>query len=189
VRLDPIIIRPYDASWPARFETQRQRISPVLRPWRTREVEHMGSTAVLGLSAKAIVDMLAVVSDTEATRDAIEPLARLGWHHAPEPEDDAERHLSFCFPSAPRRTHHLHVVETASPDWVGWLAFRDALRRDPVLAHEYADLKGRLAVEFGHDANDRAAYRLGKAEFITRVTRQALAERVPTTEAIDRRPR
>ena len=121
MRLDPIIIRPYDASWPARFETQRQRISPALRPWRTRAVEHIGSTAVPGLSAKAIVDMLAVVSDTEAARDAIEPLAQLGWHHAPEPEDDAERHLSFCFPSAARRTHHLHVVEAASPDGsAGW---------------------------------------------------------------------
>ena len=64
MRLDPIIISPYDASWPARFETQRQRISPVLRPWLTRDVEHIGSTAVPGLSAKAIVDMLAVVSDT-----------------------------------------------------------------------------------------------------------------------------
>jgi len=189
VRLDPIILSPYDASWPARFETQRRRISPVLRPWLTRDVEHIGSTSVPGLSAKAIVDMLAVVSDTESARDAIEPLAQLGWQHAPEPEDDAERQLSCCFPSAARRTHHLHVVEAASTDWVGWLAFRDALRRDPVLAHQYADLKGRLAAEFGHDPNDRTAYRLGKAEFITGVTRRALATGGPTTDMTDRRRR
>ncbi len=129
MRRDPIVIGPYDPSWPASFDAQQSRITPALAPWLTRDIEHMGSTAVPGLPAKDIVDMLAVVAVIQPVRSAIEPMAAAGWLHAPEPYDAPESRLSFCFPSIEHRTHHLHVVEDASPDWRGWLAFRDRLPR------------------------------------------------------------
>ena len=58
----------------------------------------------------------------------------IGWVAAPEPEDALERRLSFCTPSVELRTHHLHIVEHASPRWGGWLAFRDYLRAHPETA-------------------------------------------------------
>ena len=89
----------------------------------------MGSTAVPGLPAKPIIDMLAVVDDIEtAPRSPEDLLGTTGWVHAPEPFDASERKLSFCFPDVARRTHHLHVVEERSGNWRGWLAFRDYLR-------------------------------------------------------------
>ena len=173
MRLDPIVIGEYDPSWPARFAEQRDAVTGVLRPWLVHDVEHMGSTAVPGLPAKDIVDMLAVVADIDSARDAIASLAEIGWVHAPEPADDAERRLSFCFPGAARRSHHLHVVEEEPDDWRGWLAFRDHLRSHPDVAREYAALKRTLAAEHGHDPNRRDDYRAGKASFIVDVTARA----------------
>jgi GrpB-like predicted nucleotidyltransferase (UPF0157 family) len=179
VRRDPIVICPADPAWAASFAEQRDRITPRLAGWTTRPIEHMGSTAVPGLPAKPIVDMLAVVDDVEADPDAIHRLDPVGWVHAPEPFDEVERKLSFCFPGVARRTHHLHVVEAASPDWRGWLAFRDFLRAHDDTAVAYAALKSRLAAAHGHDANDRDAYRNGKAAFIRTVTDQARCEGLP----------
>jgi len=176
VRLDPIVIVPYDPAWPGRFDEQRARLAPVLHPWLTRDLEHLGSTAVPGLPAKNIIDMLAVVGDIDAARDARRPLHELGWRDAPEPEDDADRQLSFCYPSVARRSHHLHVVEARAPGWVGWLAFRDYLRSNDAVARAYGELKVRLALEHGNNPDDRQAYRDGKADFVTAVTRRALAD-------------
>ena len=177
MRRDPIVVVAYDPAWPASFETQRQRVEPVLAPWLTQRVEHIGSTAIPGLPAKSIIDMLAVVRDTEQTRGAVSGLAALGWCHAPEPTDDLDRQLSFCFPTQARRSHHLHVVEADAPAWAGWLAFRDYLRANPLVAQEYAELKVRLAAAHGDDPNDRSAYRDGKAPFIAEMTRRALTGR------------
>ncbi len=178
MRVDPIVICPYDPSWPESFARQCDQIRPLLRGWITRDIEHIGSTAVPGLAAKPIIDMLAIVDDIHA-KQASDLLDSVGWVHAPEPFDEAERKLSFCYPSVARRTHHLHVVEGSSGEWRGWLAFRDYLRshQDTVVA--YADLKTRLADAHGHDPNDRDAYRRGKAAFIRTITEQALREGLP----------
>jgi GrpB-like predicted nucleotidyltransferase (UPF0157 family) len=77
-------------------------------------------------------------------------------------------------PSSAGRT--IHVVEAGSPQWAGWLAFRDHLRAHPETAAEYAELKVRLAARHGHDPNERDAYRAGKAAFITEVTAAALSD-------------
>jgi GrpB-like predicted nucleotidyltransferase (UPF0157 family) len=180
VRLDPIVMFPYDPGWAASFESQRRRIAPLLAGWTTRAIEHMGSTAVPGLPAKPIIDMLAVVGAIDA---AASPPDRLlgaaGWVHAPEPNDSHDHKLSFCFPDAAWRTHHLHLVEESSGDWRGWLAFRDYLRSDADAVAEYAALKSRLAAAHGDDPNERDAYRHGKADFIANITRIALAEGLP----------
>jgi GrpB-like predicted nucleotidyltransferase (UPF0157 family) len=179
MRRDPIVIVPYDPSWAECFAMQRDRIAPLLRGWAARDIEHMGSTAVPGLQAKPIIDMLAVVDNIHAERSSAGVLDAVGWVHAPEPFDEAERKLSFCFPGVARRTHHLHVVEETSGDWRGWLAFRDYLRSHDDTVAEYAALKTELANACGHDPNDRDAYRQGKSAFIRAVTDKALAQGLP----------
>ncbi len=84
MRLDPIVIGPYDPSWPASFDAQRSRITPVLAPWLTRDIEHMGSTVVPGLPAKDIVDMLAVVAVIDPVYDADRADGR-GWDGCTRP--------------------------------------------------------------------------------------------------------
>lgn len=175
MRRDPIVITPYDRSWPQAFETERARVEPVLRPWLVRPVEHIGSTAIPGMAAKAIIDMLAVVRVIEDVDQAMRPFQLLSWIHAPEPGDEERRVRSFCTPSVATRSHHLHVVEEDSGDWRGWLAFRDYLRRHPGQAAAYAALKRDLAARHGSDPNRREPYRAGKRAFIREVTELALS--------------
>jgi GrpB-like predicted nucleotidyltransferase (UPF0157 family) len=175
MRRDPIRMLPYDPGWAVNFEHERARLAPVLGPWLVQPLEHIGSTAVPGLVAKPIIDMLGVVDDIEAAGAAVATLREVGWVSAPEPGDEAERKLSFCLPSVELRTHHLHVVERASAGWRGWLAFRNYLRTRPALACEYGELKTRLAEEYGADPNQRDAYRAGKATWVASITTRALS--------------
>jgi GrpB-like predicted nucleotidyltransferase (UPF0157 family) len=167
---------PYDPAWPAAFEAHKVLLESALAPALSRQIDHIGSTAIPGLVAKAIVDMLAVVRNVEAARACVPAIEGVGWVAAPESTDEMERRLSFCFPSVERRTNHLHVVEESSDVWRGWIAFRGYLRAHPEVADEYGTLKSRLALEHGANPNDRDAYRAGKAEFIRETTATALGE-------------
>ncbi|MGP0031989.1 MAG: GrpB family protein [Acidimicrobiales bacterium] len=129
--------------------------------------------------AKPIIDMVAVVWTITEAASVSDQLQRIGWVHAPEPFDEVERRLSFCYPSVARRTHHLHVVEGNFDGWREWVAFRDYLRAQPELCVEYGRLKTYLATEHGTDPNNRDAYRSGKAEWVSAVTRRAMADGRP----------
>jgi GrpB-like predicted nucleotidyltransferase (UPF0157 family) len=179
VRHDPIVVVESDSDWPASFAQACDTLAPVLASWTVRPIEHIGSTAVPGLPAKPIIDMLAVVADIDDARSALTALAAAGWIHAPEPFDDADRKLSVCTPSVERRTHHLHVVEQRSERWRGWLAFRDYLRANGDVAREYAALKVELAAAHGDDPDQRDAYRSGKHAFVRHHTAIALRGAVP----------
>ena len=168
------MIVPSDRTWPEAFDAARERIEPVLRPWLVRRIEHIGSTAVPGLAAKAIIDMLAVVADIDDIAPSEPGLARLGWVPAPEPGDRDRRVRSFCTPDVARRTHHLHVVEHEADGWRGTLAFRDYLRAHPGMASAYTALKSNLAAQHSGDPDRREPYRAGKATFIDEVTAIAL---------------
>lgn len=164
MRLDRITITEYDANWPALFEEQRRPVQAALSPYLTRPIEHMGSTAVPGLPAKPIIDMLAVITDQAAV--TFDALSATGWLPAPEPGDAHARKHSWCYPTTEHRTHHLHIVEQSSTAWPTWLAFRDHLRSAPADRDEYARLKRALSAA---NDEDRPAYRAGKAPFITAV--------------------
>jgi GrpB-like predicted nucleotidyltransferase (UPF0157 family) len=170
-RQDPIRILPYDDSWPLSFETQRIRVEQALSPWLAHPVEHIGSTAVPGLPAKPIIDMLALVPDHDTSAGVVEAMTAAGWHHADEPHDRERRRRSFCHPTVAWRTHHLHVWEITAP-WRPLLAFRNHLRTHPADASRYAALKSALAAA---DPGDRPAYRSGKSALIEEILRTAVA--------------
>jgi GrpB-like predicted nucleotidyltransferase (UPF0157 family) len=158
-----IEVASYDPRWPERFEAERVLLAEALQPWLTGPIEHIGSTAVLGLAAKPVIDILAPVASLAGAIgviDALRPLAYL--HH---PYKAQEMHW-FCKPSPTLRTHHLHVVELGGSAWQQRLALRDALRQDAALAARYAQLKRALAQR--HPL-DREAYTQAKAPFIASV--------------------
>ena len=159
----PIELVPYDPSWPARFEQERRRLEQVLGPWLAGPIEHIGSTAIAGLVAKPVIDIMVPIGDLDAARPAIAAAKGAGYVHYPYRADVMHW---FCKPSAARRTHHLHLVPHASPLWRERLAFRDRLRSDRTLAAEYAALKIALARRFRHD---REAYTDAKGPFVVRV--------------------
>jgi GrpB-like predicted nucleotidyltransferase (UPF0157 family) len=159
----PIILADYDPAWPEGFERERLRLAAALREWLAGPIEHIGSTAVPGLRAKPIIDIMAGVQTLDHSRPAIAAAARLQYVYFPYRTDVMHW---FCKPSAAERTHHLHLVPVDSRLWIDRLAFRDHLRQHPTVAAEYAALKAELADRF---RTDREAYTDAKAPFVARV--------------------
>ena len=160
---EPIRLVPYDPAWPSRFAAEATALETAIGNYASGGVHHVGSTAVPGLDAKPIIDILVGVDDLAASRAAFDPLAELGYRYAPYRAD--QMHW-FCKPHPSRRTHHLHLVPADSSRFREELAFRDRLRSDPAVADKYAALKYDLAERF---ADDREAYTEAKGEFIRRV--------------------
>jgi GrpB-like predicted nucleotidyltransferase (UPF0157 family) len=170
---------PYDPEWPGRFQRERRALQEVLAPWLDGELEHVGSTAVPGLAAKPVIDMLAPVRDLEEARAAIQPLRELGYVHR---EHRPEAH-AFSKPAGAgwwEATHGLHLTERGSALWVERLAFRDALRADPALAAEYEAWKLREANAAGADG----PYRSSKFDLVARVLADAGIDLKPDAERL-----
>lgn len=159
----PILLMDYDPQWIRLFEAEKVVLARVLAPWLAGPIEHIGSTAVPGLAAKPVIDIMAAVGTLEESKPAIEALKGLGYQYAPYRPDLMHW---FCKPGASLRTHHLHLVPHQSALWTARIAFRDRLRESPSVAAEYAELKGNLAAKY---ENDREAYTDGKTEFVNRV--------------------
>jgi len=172
---EQVSIQPYDPAWPASFRRERDYLVSCLPNDLLGRIEHFGSTAVPGLAAKPIVDMLVEVSDLEAARARIVPLLEAqGYDYfwrATKGEDGPPFYAWFIGrdPATRVRTHHIHMVEPGFPHWES-LSFRDHLIAHPEVARDYEALKRSLAAEHGHD---RIAYTRGKADFIERVTAAA----------------
>ena len=159
----PVTLVPHNPRWPALFEAERLRLETLLAPWLCGPIEHIGSTAVPGLAAKPVIDIMAPVLSLEASRPAIATLTASDYVYAPY---KPELMHWFCKPSPALRTHHLHLVPEGSALWQERIAFRNALRRSPTLAAEYGQLKHRLAAEF---RDDREGYTEAKTPFVRRV--------------------
>jgi GrpB-like predicted nucleotidyltransferase (UPF0157 family) len=159
---EPVRIVDYDPRWPDMYERERDLLEATIGTWASGGIHHVGSTAVPGLAAKPIIDILVGVDDLEASRSCFAPLAGLDYLHAPYL---SEQMHWFCKPHPSRRTHHLHLVPRESSRFAAELGFRDRLRADPETAAAYADLKRELARRF---PGDREAYTEAKAEFVER---------------------
>lgn len=168
----PVELVGYSADWPRRFAAEAELLRAALAPWLVGTPEHIGSTAVPGLAAKPIIDIMAPVESLQTSCPAIEAATKLGYCYAPY---KAEVMHWFCKPAPSARTHHLHLVPLGSAIWVQRLAFRDALRSSPRLAEQYLQLKARLAQQFPFD---REAYTQGKSGFV-----QAVVSGSPTRAA------
>lgn len=158
-----IEVLPYTSAWTDKFAAEQAVLKKALWPWLVGPIEHVGSTAVPGLAAKPVIDIMAAVQSLDDSRPAIEQAEALGYNYWPY---KAEVMHWLCKPSDVHRTHHLHLVPYNSPLWHARLGFRNALRADADLAHEYATLKFSLASKHPHD---REAYTQGKTGFVQQV--------------------
>ena len=163
---EEVALQAYDASWPARFGAERERLLTLL-PGRFIAIEHMGSTAVPGLVAKPVIDLLAGVVSMEEARALAGPLCAAGYTTSAEFNAALTDRQWFMRWADGHRTHHLHIVVHGSPVWHQRLRFRDALRASPELATRYAALKAELASKH---PSDREAYTEAKAAFVISVS-------------------
>jgi GrpB-like predicted nucleotidyltransferase (UPF0157 family) len=158
----------YDSAWPGRFEEERAALLAAISNWVVGGIHHVGSTSVLGLESKPVIDILVGVRDLTGSRACFGRLGELGYLYAPY--RSGEMHW-FCKPHPSRRTHHLHLVPADSPRFRDELVFRDYLRIHRDVAGEYGALKRRLAGKFQHD---RDAYTDAKSEFIYATVHRAV---------------
>lgn len=161
----------YDPRWPTMYEHEAALIRDAIGDDLV-DIQHVGSTAVPGMPAKPIIDILASVSTWDRFEAIVERLAAIGYVYTPESEsDDPTRKVFRKGPSdmASIRTHHLHVTEPASGYWQRIVGFRDQLRDDPSDADDYVRLKRELVAAF---RNDSRSYTRGKQEFVRRIERK-----------------
>ena len=167
--VDPAIriVEP-DPAWPDQARAELERLAAALGPVVMR-LEHVGSTAVPGLAAKPIVDLQLSVPSLEPIAAYGDPLARLGYLFAPDPEMP-DYHFFGKPPERPR-THHLHVCEAGSEHERRHLAVRDFLRAHPEEAARYAQLKRAVAARH---PRDRLGYIAGKDPYVRALEARAL---------------
>jgi GrpB-like predicted nucleotidyltransferase (UPF0157 family) len=153
---------PYDSTWPTKFEVERTRLQS-LCPNVFVEIEHFGSTAIPGMLAKPIIDILCGV-ETLTGADALSTrLCEIGYSTSAEFNASLSDRKWFMRWADGRRTHHLHVVVHGGEVWRERLAFRDRLRADADAAARYESLKTRLSTQH---RDDREAYTAAKADFV-----------------------
>jgi GrpB-like predicted nucleotidyltransferase (UPF0157 family) len=174
-----VVVVPYDPSWPQTFARLRDIYARVLDGVATA-IEHVGSTAVPGLSAKPIIDIDVVIPSREDLPETARRLGTLGYRlgQSDVPSRESFERDSFDVPrdgsGRDWPLHNLYVCPVGSRELRRHLAFRDWLRAHPDDAAAYARLKQRLARQFRHD---RDAYVEGKRALVERVLAQAAGQR------------
>ena len=166
---EDVALHSYNASWPHAFEAERDRLLSLF-PGSFVDVQHIGSTAVPGLSAKPVIDILAGVQSITVAEQLALPLCQSGYTTSAEFNESLSDRKWFMRWANGHRTHHLHLVVHGSPVWHERLKFRNTLRSSPELAKEYAALKTQLAATH---PKDREAYTDAKAEFVRVIVREA----------------
>lgn len=166
---EDVALHPYEARWPQAFEAERDRLLSLF-PGIFIDVQHIGSTAVPGLIAKPIIDILAGVRSITVAERLASPLCQSGYATSAAFNASLSDRKWFMRWADGRRTHHLHLVVHGGPVWRKRLKFRDALRSDPELAAEYAALKIRLAETH---PEDREAYTDAKTAFVGAIVGEA----------------
>ena len=174
VAKEEVAVVPYDSRWPVLFERERLHLLCCLPPDLVKRIEHFGATAVPGMSAKPIVDILVEVTSLDETRRKIAPvLEAQGYDYFWRPSwgDDTPPFYAWFIKRDGKgnRTHHIHMVEADFEHW-DRLLFRDYLIENPDVAREYGELKEGLSKVHN---KDRVAYTKAKTEFIGAVTEKA----------------
>jgi GrpB-like predicted nucleotidyltransferase (UPF0157 family) len=152
-----IVIVDYDPGWPERFELERDRIQTALGA-KALLIEHIGSTAVPGLAAKPIVDIVVAVADLED--EALEQALESAGYELRVREPG---HRMF---RTPERDVHVHVWLASDPEVERDLRFRDRLRADAADRAEYESLKRELAARDWEDMNEYAQAKSGLIDVI-----------------------
>ena len=161
---EPIVLEPSSPRHKQLFSEERLRVALGMGRLPAA-IEHIGSTAIAGIAAKPIVDIL-IGLRAPPLESAKGPLVALGYEHVAS----AGTEDRLVFRRGDPRAFHVHVVLFDGVEWRRHIIFRDWLNLHVGLAKEYEALKVDLAARF---AEDRDAYTSGKTAFVERVLAEA----------------
>ncbi len=168
----------YDARWPALFDVECQRIRDKCRLLPLR-LEHVGGTAIPGMCAKPVLDIVAGRPLGAPIFDYVVAFKGAGYEHRGEQGVPGREFFRRGQP----RAYHLHLVEQGRVVWRDYLAFRDYLRAHPDAARDFANLKRYLAARF---PRDREAYIDAKSAPVHAILRLAIGAAYQALEACGR---
>ncbi|GAA0418884.1 GrpB family protein [Agaribacter marinus] len=163
-----IEVKPYDEYWNSMFENEAKKLHGIFGP-EIIKIHHIGSTAVNGLKAKPIIDMMPVVKDIHRIDEYNSAMISIGYEPNGENGISGRRYFQK---GGDNRTHHVHIYELGNPEIERHLAFRDYLRANQDVVKEYGDLKKELSQQFPYDI---ASYIKGKEQLVLEIERNAVA--------------
>ena len=145
-----------------------------------KDIQHVGSTSVLSIKAKPIIDIAVAVDDFDDILNFEKELKDNGFYYRPNAQASLRNQLLFACGNfyegtGDLQTHFIHVVRTNSMDWINYINFRDYLNNTPSVAKKYEDLKVTLALQAPGDKG-REKYLAGKHDFIVYTLRKALVK-------------
>ena len=156
-----INLEPYSSNWPVLFEDEKEKLLAVLGEIVTH-IEHIGSTAIPGIHAKPIIDILIGVNNLEYFNDKhIEKIKSPGYQYIKEYERELPYRRFFWKQDANQnRTHNIHLVNYPSAWWERHILFRDYLRKMPNEAKGYETLKLQLSDTINAEMNETERERI-----------------------------
>ena len=161
-------IVPYDSKWPALFKKEKEKLTPIFGD-NLVAIMHIGSTAVPGLNAKPVIDILPIVKDIAAVDGLNKAMAKLGYLARGECGIAGRRYFTK---GEVTRTHNIHAFQADNYAPIfRHIAFRNYLRSRPQVAKTYAELKEKLATLFPGDIE---GYMDGKDAFIKKYEAEAV---------------
>ncbi len=164
---EPVEVVEHDPAWAEAAAAEAARVTEALE---AVAVEHVGSTAVPGLAAKPVLDLLAgLPGDAHVRPEQIGAMEELGYECLGE--FGLPGRIFFYKDTDGRRTHHVHAVEHGGDQWRRHLAVRDYLRAHPDEAARYAAVKGAAAARTA----GREAYWEAKSAYVEELERRALS--------------
>jgi len=162
-QLFPIEVVTYRKDWMIFFQTEKAILLEILKPLQIKRIEHIGSTAIPGIYAKDIVDILIEVNPKDFS-NAISVLEKNRYILMNHNNERATFNKGYTKNGFAEKVYHLHVRINNDNDE---LYFRDYLIENHLLAREYEALKIALAKKYKYN---RDAYTTAKSEFIKKVT-------------------
>jgi GrpB-like predicted nucleotidyltransferase (UPF0157 family) len=159
---------PHNPNWGNEFEKEAKQVAAAMGETLVA-VHHIGSTAIDGIYAKPVIDMLVEVRQIADVDERNSAMERLGYQVKGEFGIPGRRYFRKDN-QAGTRTHQIHIFESGSEQVRRHLAFRDFLNDHPAEAQQYSELKRKLAAEYPNNMN---GYIAGKESFIKEIDRKA----------------
>lgn len=155
-----VLLKPYNKSWNKFFTSEKNELQNILGNL-VADIQHIGSTSIIGMKAKPIIDIAVGVKSMKQKDKYIRLLTKAGYIF--RPFGNTNTHLLFVKGKESKRTHHIHLMKYNGVIWKHDLFFRDYLTSHPLMAKKYIELKESLAKQF---ADDRLSYTDAKGDFI-----------------------
>ncbi|MBY0156370.1 GrpB family protein [Cytobacillus pseudoceanisediminis] len=162
-----VAVTPYNPDWPTLFKNEAALLKKIFKT-EILDIHHIGSTSILGLAAKPVIDIMPIVNDIEKVDRLNAEMISLGYEPRGENGLPGRRYFQK---GGNQRTHHVHIYEKGNPDITRHLAFRDYLRLNGEEAKQYGALKMELAKQYPFNIE---AYIKGKEALVRKIEMKAI---------------